>query len=133
MVKVYGCYFMSLLQAAEVDDYMDNMYNECLEHRWIMKDCTVLSPVQIYNLYAAGNKHYRAVITKGTDAYTPDAVVIYELTKWLNGKEYQHFVLEQMQTIQPRTMHPDYSHIWDPLGERPGRSEYVINSYRVLH
>lgn len=120
-----GCYFFCLLRWAELlgappfntAEKITNLFDFCVKAGWAEPDCFVISPVLILNT-AAGHNYFKHVYLKKELPNTVEYALAY-----LKKPGHGHFVLVDSTGKQ----------IWDPLDpNRPGVSDYVVDSYRVI-
>jgi len=122
MLKEYGCYFLCVLQWAEMESGRNEfserriqyIYDAALERGYIRRDCTMLFPHEVLNLALLENKYTSTKIVRA--APTLPIYVVYQVKPG-----YGHFVLF------------DGVSLWDPLDpQRTSAKEYTIDSYRVI-
>lgn len=113
-----GCYFLSILKAANFNGDVVTAYSNCLKEHLIEPDCFVLDPVGIYNKFAPEKV---SKIEKSNSIYNSPKVVIAQFE---NGC-YRHFVLIKSPTYS------EY-HLWDSLGNSNTVKNGHIHSYRLF-
>ena len=115
-----GCYFFALLRWAEILRGMEfteaailEAFERCRKLGWVEDDCFVVNPVAILNY---GAPRGFTMVWKDTAEPKQDTFAVY-----LKKPGHGHFVLSHCGKI------------WDSLDpERPGASDYRVDSYRVI-
>jgi len=128
LIKVYGCYLLSLVHWAELEGGVGydvsgvlGLYRKALGGGLIQADCTVLDPAKVYNL-AAGVKRYRDARILGERPDESGYFVMRNVKVGRDGRQLVHFTLWV----------PGVG-VWDPLPpKRPTNVGYSIEGYRVL-
>lgn len=120
-LQKYGCYYFCLLKWAESlgaifrdDAAILRTFERHLQNGWVEQDCFVVAPTQILNDIQFDNT-FTQVCRMGIEPKEKNYLVYWK------KPGYGHFTL-MMDGVN-----------WDPLDpNRPGKSDYKIDSYRRI-
>ena len=121
-LKEYGCYFLCLLQWAEMEsgrpEFTDRqitfIYDMSVKEEYIKKDCTILFPFKVLNLALLDNKYKTWDVVKAVPS-------VSRYITYLVKPNYGHFVFQNGNAT------------WDPLDpNRESAKPYRPESYRVI-
>ncbi len=114
----YGCYFLCLRKLANQPDY--NIladYRQCLALGYIDKECTILQPAKILELF--DKKKHKVTKTK-----VYDECARYNIAYFFNERTgLHHFVI----------MRDEDTVFWDPLGDSITVKEGRVESWRNVY
>lgn len=106
-----GCYFLTLLHFAKIEDEAVKYYKQFVKNKWLDEDCFVRQPTEIMKCLFGGE--WRVVKSDKDDSNADFTVLLYYNPK----TGYRHFTAK------------DY----DPLGDSNTRKNGYIESYRLFY
>ena len=114
----YGCYFLCLRKLTnQLDCNILADYRQCLALGYIDKECTVLQPAKILELF--DKKQH--IVTKVAHY---DEFARYNIAYFYNKRTgLHHFVI----------MKDENTVFWDPLGDSTTVKEGVVESWRNIY
>lgn len=106
-----GCYFLTLLHFAKIEDEAVKYYKQFVKNKWLDEDCFVRQPTEIMKCLFGGE--WRVVKSDKDDFKADFAVLLYYNPK----TGLRHFTARD----------------WDPLGDSNTRKNGYIESYRLFY
>lgn len=113
-----GCYFLSILKAFDMLDYILPSYNYFIEQGWMDKECFVKDPTKIV-WYLSGGYDYTVSKTSTFDPKADIKIAYYYSPK----TSLHHFVL----------IDNDKKVVFDPLGDSNTVKNGYTESYRLFY
>jgi len=133
-LRVYGCYFFTLLQWAEMvhaeelspefnaahkdrtDDGIINVFLACRARGWIGNNSWIINPAEILN-YCIGQRRF----SKVEKVYKKPDLPIF-ITSVEKSKDISHFILSN----------PTQTVLWDCWEPKVDLTKHTVTSYRAI-